>query len=318
LKLKILNAEPDSYSEEAARIISSCATLVQKRLDRAQLLRDIKDYDGLIVRLGHLVDRALLDAAPKLRFVATATTGLNHIDVEEAKKRGIEILCLKGERELLEGIYATPEHTWALILSLARNLPWAYEDVKGGNWRREDFRGFELADRTLGIVGYGRVGQRIAGYARAFGMNVLATDPHVQIKQPVGVKQAYLKQLLAEADVVCVCAALSPHTEKLLGASEFALMKPTAVLINTARGEILDESALLNALEGGKLKGAALDVLSGEYSGQDDWVTRDMLVKYSQRHKNLLITPHIGGATFDSMAKTEIFVARKIEGLCRM
>ncbi len=309
---RILNVEPEAYSTEAREIITSVATLDEIALSREALIASIHQYDGLIVRLGHTIDRTVLQHAHRLKFIATAVTGLNHIDCEEAAKRQIAVLSLKGERAFLDTISATAEHTWGLILALLRALPSAAEHVKQFGWNRNLFKGQELCGRTLGIVGYGRLGTKVAHYANAFGMRVLACDPAVS-SGPAEVKFVSFEDVLTQADIVSLHVPYNQTTVHLIGQRELALMKPGAYLVNTSRGEILDEDALLHALKNGHLAGAALDVLSGETCTQAEWMKRHPLISYAREHAHIIITPHIGGATWDSMAKTEIFLAQKIK-----
>ena len=314
--LVILNAEPAGYSEQARGILTKFAQVRESALSRPALLKEVADVDGLIVRLGHRVDEELLSAAHRLRFVATATTGLNHIDLEAATRHGVTVLSLKGETAFLDTVTATAEHTWGLLLALVRNLPGALAHVIEGQWDRNRFMGRQLNDLTLGIIGYGRLGRMVAGYGRAFRMRVIATDPH-PINWDEGVTFLPLSELLTEADIVSLHVAHDATTQGLLDRETISGIKPGAYLINTARGELLDEAALLAALESGRLAGAALDVLSNEVVTENTLPEEHPLLTYARTHNNLLITPHIGGVTYDSMEKTEIFIAQKILGFCK-
>ena len=173
---RILNAEPDGYSYAATEVLRSFADVVEQPVDRAGLRAALPGFDALIVRLGFRVDHELLAAGTRLRVVATATTGLDHVDLAEASARGVEVISLRGEREFLDGIHATAEHTWALLLALLRRVPWAMASVVDGHWERDEFRGRELFGKRLGIVGLGRVGRQVAQFGRVFGMSVAAYD----------------------------------------------------------------------------------------------------------------------------------------------
>ena len=311
MRIRILNCEPKGYSREALSILRGVAEVDEIACDRGQLIERIGVYDGLIVRLGHRVDGEVMAAAPKLKFVATATTGLNHIDLVEAARRKIEVISLRGERAFLDTIHATAEHTWALLLALIRRLPGAVRSVHAGAWDRDHFIGSELHGKTLGIVGYGRLGSKVAGYGLVFGMKVLAHDPHAKAFEH-GVTAVTLERLARESDVVSLHVPYCTDTTKMVGRSFFGMMKRGSLLINTARGEVVDEAALLAALNEGTLGGAALDVLCGENSGDPDWMVKDALIEYAGMSSNLVITPHIGGATRKSMGATEEFLAHKI------
>lgn len=310
----VLNVEPEGYSPEARAIVESFAQLSDGPLDRRALLERIGDYDAVIVRLAHRIDREVLDRATRLKAIVTATTGLNHIDLEHARERGVHVLSLKGERAFLDDIHATAEHTWALLLSVLRHTPAAQASIPRTEWHRDRFRGHELHGKTLGILGCGRLGIKVAAYGLAFGMKVIVSDIlTVDLGRFQGnVRQVPVEDLYANADILSIHVPFDSTTRHLVGQSALARMKPGAVLVNTARGEVVDEHALLQALESGRLSAAALDVLSGENSGNARWMETDPLVDYARRHTNLLITPHIGGATFESMEKTEIFMARKL------
>lgn len=315
MKPKLLNAEPDGYDARARSILEEVAVVTEQALDRAGLLREIRSFDILIVRLGHEVDAELLKKAPRLKIVASATTGLDHVDVAAAAAAGVTVLSLKGETDFLENVTATAEHAWGLLLSLVRRLPAAHADVLAGHWRRDLFIGRELKGKTLGVIGYGRLGRKVASYGMAFGMTVLANDPQADPKAHPEARFLALKEVLAGADAVSLHVPLDGTTAGLIGRTQLAAMKPGAVLINTSRGGVIDEAALLDALESGALAGAALDVLSGEENarrGKGSWPANDPLVRYAALHDNLVLTPHVGGATSDSMAAAEIFMARKI------
>ncbi len=310
MRWKILNIEPDNYSEAARAVLTDFADLDERALDLAALRAEIGDYDVLMVRLKHYIGPEILQSAPRLKAIVTATTGLDHIDVATAAAQSVQVLSLRGETEFLRSIPATAEQTWALLLALMRHLPAATQDVQAGHWHRDAFRGHELAQKTLGIVGCGRIGEKVARYALAFGMTVLAHDPY-QATLPAGVMRCHtLADLLAQSDVVTLHVPLQPDTVELIDAQALALMRPDAVLINTARGAIVDEASLLAALQHQHIAGAALDVLAGESEAPPS--AEHPLIQYAQAHRNLIITPHIGGATYESMQNTEVFMARKL------
>ena len=308
--ITLLNAEPQNYCDAARAVLQSFAEVIDFEGDREQLRSQLSQVDGLIVRLGYHLDEEMLPDEGRLRVIATATTGLNHIDLVAAAEREISVISLKGEVEFLSNITATAEHTWGLLLSLIRHIPAAAADVHRGNWNRDAFRGRELLEKTLGIVGYGRLGRTVARYAKAFGMTVVATDPSPLARDP-GIEYLAMHDLLRRCDVLSVHADFSDANRGLIGKNEIRSLRPGAVLINTARGELVDEDALLAALVDGHLAGAALDVLADEAATSSEQA--GPLIEYAKQHENLLITPHIGGATLDSMRKTEVFVAEKIK-----
>ncbi len=305
----IYNSEPLNFSDKAREIYRSFGEYREFQ-DGDPLPEFFADADAVIVRFGFHVDEKVLAQTPKLKAIISATTGLNHIPQVIRDSYKVKIISLKGEREFLETITATAEHTWLLLLSLYRNLPAAVAQTQAYTWDRDALMGKELRGKTIGVIGYGRLGSKVASYAQCFGMRVLAYDtqnPDVAS----GVEKVDLEMLLRDADVVSLHIPGSEDNYGFFGADKIAKMKRGALLINTARGEILDESDFLSALETGQIGGAALDVLQGENTNNPDWLAENLLIKYAQENSNLLITPHIGGATYCSLERVEEFVAQK-------
>jgi len=309
-KTKILVSESEDFPVQAAEVLRRDGDLVLANLDRGGLLSAVKNADVLWVRLRHRIDAEIMNASPYLKIIVTPTTGLNHIDVEEANRRGIKVLSLRGETQFLSDIRATAEHTVGLMMSLLRRVPTALEHVRNGGWNRDLFKGRELFGKTVGIVGYGRLGRIVARYLRAFDTRVLVTDPNVDVGLVErGITLVPLAQILREAEIVTLHVDLCDRNRRFFGREQFAMMRKGAWFINTSRGELVDERALLDALRSERLAGAALDVLCGEYS---DGIKIHPLVTYARDHDNLIITPHIGGCTAESMEKAELFLADKL------
>lgn len=271
----------------------------------------IGGFDVLITRFGVTVDKEIICAGGRLKAIVTAATGVDHIDVAAASERGVEVLSLRGETEFLKNVHASAEHTWALLMALIRKIPAAVKSVEQGGWNRGLFRGHELFGKVLGIVGFGRIGEKVAHYGLAFGMEVLVYDPYRE-GTPLPLKQCKTSlELFSKSDVVSLHVPLNDETTGLVGQKEFEAMKPGAYFINTSRGAVIHEPALLKALSSGRIGGAAVDVLSDESKLREK--KPHPLVEYARTHANLLVTPHIGGATWESMEKTEIFVAEKLK-----
>ena len=308
-KVRILNVEPDNYSEEARSILRSIGELVEKKVETKEELKNlVKDFDVLIVRLKFYIDKEIIANASQLKVIVSATTGLDHIDLDYAKSKGITILSLRGESGFLRSIPATAEHTWALLLSLVRKIPWAFDDVKRGHWNRDNFRGHDLEGKRLGILGFGRIGERVAKYALAFNMEIGAYDPYRK-KWPDYVKRFRdIENFLKWLDILTIHIPLNDDNRHFVDRRKLTQMKKGSLIINTSRGDIIDEKALLDLLKSGHIAGAALDVVSGETTGS---ISQD-LIHYASNNQNLIITPHIGGATQESMWKTEIFMAKKL------
>jgi D-3-phosphoglycerate dehydrogenase len=282
-------------------------------LDRAGLMQSVAWANVLWVRLRNRIDAEVMAAAQDLRIIVSATTGLNHIDLTEAERRRIRVLSLRGETDFLREIRATAEHTIGLTLALLRHVTRAHRHVLEGGWDRDLFWGNELNEKTVGVVGYGRLGRIVAGYLQAFGARVLAADPDARADEiESGVTLLPLVDVLRAADGITLHVNLNAKTRGFFGAEQFALMKPGAWFINTARGELVDETALLAALRSGRLSGAAVDVLNDEHA---TGMRENPLVIYARANENLIITPHIGGCTTESVEKTELFLAEKLRTL---
>lgn len=309
----LLWPEPVDFSEKAAALLEDHFKCIKGPFSHEDFTAHIKTADYVILRLKHRLDAKILNQANNLKVIASPTTGLNHIDVDLAAKKDIQIISLKGETTFLNQIHATPEHCWALILSLLRHIPAANASVKLGEWNRDQFKAGELAGRTLGLIGYGRVGSRLAHYARAFGMSVLAYDPFIT-DSPDFVELTSLNNLAQRSDIISLNAAYSLENESLCDKVFFDSLEKQPLFINAARGELVDETALLEALTSHKISGAALDVLRCE--NDPDNSTSQKLIEYMNNHKNLIITPHIAGATYDSMHKTEEFIVAKLLAAC--
>lgn len=302
---RVLIAEPDRFSREAIVTLETVADVVRRATPQEEIGTALEQFDVVWVRLGLRIDAEDLPANPRCGLVVSATTGLDHLDLAALAARNIRVLSLKGRREFLTQIRGTAELTIALLLTLLRRLPPALDAVRAGEWNRDDFRGREIFEKTVGIVGYGRLGSIVASYLHAMGARILAYDPNVTITEPHIEQVTGLDELLARADIVTLHADLNDTTRGLLGPREFSQMQPGSVLINTARGELLDEAALRDALHAQRLAGAAVDVLRGEPA----ITTEHPLVAYAATHENLLITPHLGGGTVESMPRCERFLA---------
>jgi D-3-phosphoglycerate dehydrogenase len=268
----------------------------------------IGDYDGYFASLYVQAGQEVLERAARLKVIATPTTGLDHIDMKTAARRNIKVLSLKEEIPFLESITSTAEMTWGLLLAVARRLPWSFEAVKNGRWARNEFRGHQLSGKTLGILGYGRLGRMVAEYGKAFRMRVLACDHKPDHFAP-DVARVDFSTLLRESDILSIHIHLTPENYHLFNRDVLTQMKPGAILLNTSRGAIVDEPALCAALESGHLGGAGLDVIDGEWN-QD--LKNHPLIAYARHHQNLVISPHTGGITFEAQRDTLKFIARKL------
>lgn len=312
-KPRILITESHDFPDLAIDLLREVAELICRDFkDRGELLAEINDIDVLWVRLRHSIDRELIIHAPQLSVIATPTTGLNHIDLDEAEKRGITVLSLRGETDFLKTIRATAEHTLGLTLALLRKIPHASAHVHTGTgiWNRDLFKGTEIYEKTVGIVGYGRLGRIVAEYFLAMGAKVLTSDPNIAPEDvDEGIQLVPLTSLLPQSDIVSIHVNFNDSTRGFFTDSCFDRMKPGSFLINTSRGELIDEGSLLRSLQSGRIAGAALDVLCGELN---ETFKFHPLLSYAIQNANLIITPHIGGYTCESTIKTELFMAEKL------
>lgn len=311
--MRILVAESEGFSPAAERRLRELGDVTLADLDGPGLRAATAGAEVLFVRLRNRVDGRVLSAAPRLRAVVSPTTGLDHLDLDALGGRGVAVLSLRGEVEFLRGVTATAEHSWALLLALVRRLPAAAAAARAGTWDRDRFRGRELAGKSLGVVGLGRLGSMVARYGAAFGMRVVAYDPYLSPwpgRRGAPRRMRSLGALLAESDVVSLHVPLNEETRGMLDAAALASMKAGALLVNTARGGVVDEDALVEAVRTGHLAGAALDVVAGEAAAGGPGASP--AVRFAAADDRILVTPHIGGATLESMENTEIFMAEKL------
>lgn len=305
---RLLVAEPQYLADEARRILNDAFEVTTSVQTAAEIPAGFRNYDAIWIRLGHRITAETVGSEPRCRVLAVPATGLEHIDVAACEAVGIEVISLRGETDFLRNIRATAEHTLSLLLALLRQLPHAHESVLMGRWDRDEFRGGEVCGRTVGLVGLGRLGSLVAEYVRALGAHTIAYDPRVDFPNHIARRCATLDELLGTADVVSIHVALDAGTRHLIGHDEIWNMRPGSLLINTSRGEVLDELALIAALESGRLAGAALDVIAGEPQIDGD----HPVVRYARANRNLILTPHIGGNTIESGARTDVFIADRL------
>jgi D-3-phosphoglycerate dehydrogenase len=291
----------DSIAREGIEILRRSAEVVlDDQITADALLRAIPDYDALIVRSRTKVTAPIIDAAARLRVIGRVGVGTDNIDCDAAARRGIAVV-----NSPISAMVSVAEHTIGLMIALARFIPQSDASLKRGEWAKNKFMGVELSGKTLGIVGLGRIGSMVAVRAVAFGMRVLAYDPYItrERAQEFGATLLdSLDDLLAQSDFISIHTPLLPTTRGLIDADEIAKMKANARLIFCARGGVIDESALLRALETGKLAGAALDVFEREPPGDNPLL----------QHPRVIVTPHIGAMTEEAQTRAAIDVAEQV------
>ena len=296
--MKVLIADP--ISEEGIDILRSHAQVdIKLGLKPEEMISTISDYDALVVRSQTKVSAEVIEAGKKLQVIARAGVGVDNIDVEAATQRGIVVVNAPTGN-----ITAAAEHTIALMLSLARHIPQANAVLKSGVWRRSDFMGTEVKDKTLGIIGLGNVGSEVARRARGLQMKLIAYDPFISVDhaRKLQVELVPLRQLLKESDFITLHLPLTDSTKGLIGAKELASVKPTARIINCARGGLIDEKALAKAVKEKRVAGAAVDVFSTEPATQSILFEDD----------NIIVTPHLGASTTEAQATAAKDVAEQV------
>ena len=275
---------------------------VRLGLPREALLACIGGYDAIITRSGTTVDKALLDAATNLKIVARAGVGIDNVDVDYASARGVIVVNAP-----FGNTNSAAEHTLALLLSACRHVPAANASLKAGDWKRAKFTGVELKGKTAGVIGLGKVGGRVATRLKAFECEVLGCDPYISAKRAhdLGVRLVDLDELCRACDILTVHTPLNEETRGMIGPDQFARMKDGVILLNVARGGILDEPALLASLQSGKVALAAVDVWSEEPPKSD--VLRQLI-----GHERVVVTPHLGANTQEAQVNVAIDVSKEI------
>lgn len=266
---------------------------------REELIDRITDYEALIVRSATQVDAELISKGERLRVIGRAGTGVDNVDVDAATRHGVVVVNAPDANSI-----AAAEHTLALMLALARNVPQAHGSLVGGAWERGRFKGTELSGKVLGVVGLGRIGRLVAERAIAFGMKVLAFDPYVGPRrfEEVGARRTQLSEILRRADFVTLHLPSSAETRGLLDRRAFGEMRSGIRIINTARGDLIDEEALFDALEAGRVAGAALDVFAEEP------VTDHRLFGGA----DVIVTPHLGASTAEAQTRAGAQIAEQV------
>lgn len=281
----------------------------QPSISRAQIKATHESYDGLIVRSKTLIDRDLLGDHPTVKFIGRAGAGLDNLDLEYLKEKGIHVLhASEGNRD------AVGEYTVGVLLSLMRNIPRAHDQVRAFRWEREANRGEEIMGKTVGIIGYGNMGQAVAQRLAGFQCNVLAYDKYKRDFSDPYCKEVPMETILSEADILSLHIPLTSETKGLVNNAYFMRFKKKIILINTSRGEIVSLSDLSKAMEEGRVRGAALDVLENE---KLETLTALQLQAFNSLGKmsNVIFTPHIAGWTFESHVKINVALVQKMKAL---
>ncbi|HEY9615482.1 MAG TPA: phosphoglycerate dehydrogenase [Microcoleaceae cyanobacterium] len=296
---KVLVSDP--IDQVGIDILSQVAQVdVKTNLSPEELIKTIPDYDALMIRSGTRVTQDVIEASQNLKIIGRAGVGVDNVDVMAATRKGIVVVNSPEGNTI-----AAAEHTLAMMLSMSRYIPAANQSVKSGKWDRKSFTGVEVYKKTLGIVGLGKIGAHVATVAQAMGMKLLAYDPFVSNEraEQLGCRLVDLDILLQEADYITLHLPKTAETTNLINANAIAKMKPNARIVNCARGGIVDEAALAEALKEGKIAGAALDVFAAEPLGESS---------LRELGKEMVLTPHLGASTEEAQVNVAIDVAEQI------
>jgi D-3-phosphoglycerate dehydrogenase len=299
---RILIADPiHQHALSLLRSNSQIEVAVAKGLSEAQLIDLIPDYEAIIVRSKTSVTTSVIEAARQLKVIGRAGNGLDNIDVATATQRGIAVLNAPDVSS-----NSTAEFALAQLLSLSRNLPQAHASMRAGEWQPARFMGTQVMSKSVGVIGFGAVGRKFARLCLALKMEVLVHDPFLNFEnEEAGIEAVTLEKLLSRADYVSLHCPLTERTRHLIDAVKLAQMKPGARLINCARGELIDETALLEALQSGRLAGAALDVYASEPPANSPLLTLDTVV----------LTPHLGASTEEAQQMVGLKIANDVADL---
>lgn len=298
-KPRILVADP--IAPAGLDLLRAAADVdIRPGLSADELIACIGDYDALVTRSETKATAAVIAAGSRLRVIGRAGVGVDNIDVNAATEAGILVVNVPGANTI-----AAAEHTLGLMLALARHIPQAHADLRGGQWRRGRFTGAELQGKTLAVLGLGRIGTEVAVRARAFGMRVIAYDPYVSAERAAlhGIELGGLEDVLRQADYVTLHMAKTPETVNLLGAAQLDLLPRGARVINCARGGLIDEEALAERLQDGRLGGAALDVFAVEPPPPDYPLLQ---------LDNVIVTPHLAGSTAEAQENNGLIIAELV------
>ncbi len=290
----------DGIAEEAIEMLKSKHEVTAKFHDKDELLNVIQDYDALIVRGKTKVTREIIEKGEKLKVIGRAGIGVDNIDVSCATERKIPVVNAPRSSTI-----SVAELTIGHMISLARHLPYADKSTKDGMWEKKKLMGIELFGKTLGLVGCGRIGGEVAKRADALGMKVVAYDPYLpqEVQDKICARFITLEDVLSVSDFVSIHAMLTDETRGMIGREQFEMMKETAYVVNCARGPIIDETALVEALEQGKIRGAALDVFEKEPPEGSPLLSAP----------NVAFTPHLGASTVEGQIKAGTTTAEQVD-----
>jgi D-3-phosphoglycerate dehydrogenase / 2-oxoglutarate reductase len=304
MKLKILVITPIEHLKQTFELMKTFDYIYKPYLNKKELieiLKNDKNINALFTnpnKQGFILDKEVFINS-NIKIINTASTGTNHINKVYCENNNIKIYSLTKDYDLINQLTSTSELAFGLMISLLRKIPFSFDSVKNYEWNYEKYIGRQIKDFNLGVIGYGRLGKMMVHYGLAFGMNVYVYDPYQKVEIE-NVNQVNLNELLNNSDVVSLHVHVTDETRKMINKDFIEKMKNNSYLINTSRGELVDELEILKNLENGKLAGYGTDVISDEFND----IRQSKLIEYSKNEKyNIVITPHIGGMTYEGQNK---------------
>jgi len=316
--MKILHLEHTEYHQDSLKSLTDkFDVFFPDFTNREDLLLILQNdqFDFIFTKIGMLLDKEMLCTQKKLKAIVTPTTGINHIDNDYCLSKGIKIISLHGEKDFLSTVSSTAEHAWCLAMNLARSFKESHKRAERNSWDRSSLDIVEIRNKTIGIIGFGRLGKMIANYANAFSARVIYFDINSEANDSkIRAEFSSLNNLLSNSDFIFLMANYSKENLNMLSTNKLRLMKPTSFFINVSRGELIDQDCLYLMLKNKKIRGAALDVLYNDSAWSSNQEVSNNLIELSKTNHNLIITPHIGGYAIDAIHKTRKFITDKFLG----
>ena len=304
MNLKILVITPIEHLKQTFELMKTFDYIYKPYLNKNELIKILKNDQSINAlftnpnKQGFILDKEVFINS-NIKIINTASTGTNHIDKVYCENNNIKIYSLTKDYDLINQLTSTSELAFGLMISLLRKIPFSFDSVKNYEWNYEKYIGRQVKDFNLGVIGYGRLGKMMVHYGLAFGMNVYVYDPYQKVEIE-NVNQVNLNELLNNSDVVSLHVHVTDETRKMINKDFIEKMKNNSYLINTSRGELVDELEILKNLENGKLAGYGTDVIADEFND----IRQSKLIEYSKNEKyNIVITPHIGGMTYEGQNK---------------
>jgi D-3-phosphoglycerate dehydrogenase len=314
---RVLFTEPEAYSKSLRNDLPKYWNCTFKNFSNEKKLISYlnkNSFEIIIGKLGLSFDKKFFQSAKSLKIFATPTTGLDHIDLKAASKRKIHVISLRGELSILKKITSTAEHAWALLLACNRNLIRLVNKTKSGYWRRVGFQLNQLSGKKIGIIGYGRIGKMLAQYAKAFRMHIFIFDKNINTaKFSNRISSVSLKNLLSTSDYIILSASYSVGDPIIMTKKNIMSIKPGAIFINISRGELVDESAIIEALKINRISMIGLDVLNGDSKWNNLKKIQSPILRLSKKSDRIILTPHVGGYAKEAIESTRRFILQKVD-----